>query len=43
MNKDEYKKLVDSLTPKENKIKNVLLAFLSGGFIGLFGEIVIYV
>lgn len=43
MNKDEYKKLVESLTPKENKIKNVLLAFLSGGFIGLFGEIVIYV
>lgn len=42
MNKDEYKKLVDSLTPKENKVKNTLLAFLTGGCIGLFGEIVIH-
>jgi len=43
MNKDEYKKLVDSLTPKENKVKNALLAFFTGGAIGLFGEIVIYI
>ena len=43
MNKDEYKKLVDSLTPKENKVKNTLLAFFTGGLIGVFGEIVLYV
>lgn len=43
MNKDEYKKLVDSLTPKENKIKNTILAFISGGIIGVFGELIIYI
>ena len=43
MNKDEYKKLVDQLTPKENKVKNTVLAFLAGGTIGVFGEIVVYI
>lgn len=43
MNKDEYKKLVDKLTPKENKVKNTLLAFLSGGTVGLMGQIIIYI
>lgn len=42
MNKDEYKKLVDSLTPKENKTKNAMVAFLTGGAIGVFGEIIIH-
>lgn len=42
MNKDEYKKLVDTLTPKENKVKNSLLAFVSGGLIGVFGELVVF-
>ena len=41
MNKDEYKKLVDSLTPKENKARNTLVAFITGGAIGLFGELVL--
>lgn len=43
MNKDEYKKLVNSLTPKENKVKNTLLAFFSGGLIGVLGELEIYI
>lgn len=43
MNKDEYKKLVNSLTPKENKVKNTVLAFLTGGIIGLLGEIFVYI
>jgi len=43
MNKDEYKKLVSSLTPKENKAKNTILAFVSGGLIGVFGELFIFV
>ena len=30
MNKDEYKKLVDKITPKENKFKNFITAFLVG-------------
>lgn len=43
MNKDEYKKLVDKLTPKENKVKNTVLAFLTGGSIGLIGEVIVHV
>lgn len=42
MNKDEYKKLVDKLTPKENKVKNTLLAFLTGGTIGVIAELIVY-
>lgn len=40
MNKDEYKKLVDRLTPKENKSKNAIIAFLVGGLVGLLAEVV---
>lgn len=40
MNKDEYKKLVDGLTPKENKSKNAVIAFLVGGFVGLLAELI---
>jgi len=43
MNKDEYKKLVNSLTPKENKVKNTLIAFFTGGLFGVFGEVVIHI
>ena len=39
MNKDEYKKLVDKLTPKENKFKNAITSFIVGGLIGLLGEV----
>lgn len=41
MDKNEYKKLVDSLTPKENKSKNIIIAFIVGGLVGLFTEILI--
>lgn len=43
MNKDEYKKLVDQLTPKENKSKNSIVAFLVGGFVGLLAEVIVVV
>ena len=43
MNKKEYLKLVKRLSPKEEKIKNSLIAFLVGGLVGLIGEIIIYV
>ena len=43
MNQDEYKKLVDELTPKENKLKNAFVAFLVGGLIGFTGEVVIHI
>ncbi len=38
MNKNEYLNLVKKLTPKEDKQKNYLLAFLIGGSIGALGE-----
>lgn len=43
MNKDEYKKLVDSLTPKPDKLKNSLIAFVVGGFMGLLTEALVIV
>lgn len=43
MNQDEYKKLVDELTPTENKLRNALVAFLVGGLIGFVGEVVVHI
>ncbi len=43
MNKEDYKKLVKKHTPKEPKLRNVGVAFLVGGLIGLFDEILIFV
>ncbi len=40
MNKDEYKKLVDRLTSKENKSKNAIVAFLVGGVVGVIAELI---
>lgn len=37
-NKKEYLKLVNKLTPKPNKKKDYLYAFLMGGMIGSLGE-----
>lgn len=39
MKKEEYLKMVDNITPKPQKTKNVLYAFLSGGIIGATSEI----
>lgn len=39
MNKDEYGKIVKRLTPKENKSKNAIVAFLVGGSVGLLAEL----
>ena len=41
MNKEEYKKLVKKHTPKENKLKNILVSFVIGGLIGFVGELFI--
>ncbi len=43
MNRDEYLALVKRMTPKENRFKNLLIAFLIGGLIGFAGEIIIYI
>ena len=40
MNNEQYKKLVDSTTPKPNRLKNSAIAFLIGGGIGLSGQLV---
>ena len=40
MEKEEYLKIVKELTPKDNKAKNCLYAFLIGGLIGFIGEII---
>lgn len=43
MDKREYKKMVDKISPKENKFKNAIVSFLVGGSIGLIGEIIVVV
>lgn len=35
-----YEELVESMTPKENKWKNMITAFLSGGVIGALSEVI---
>ncbi len=41
MNKEEYKKIVDKNTPKENYIKNALIAFFVGGSLGALSELLL--
>lgn len=40
MNNKEYDELVNNIIKKESTIKNVLIAFVSGGLIGIMGEII---
>lgn len=40
MNKDDYQKLVKKYTPSEDKIKNALIAFISGGIVGIISIII---
>ncbi len=42
MTKDDYKKLVKKHTPKEPKLRNIVVAFFVGGFIGFIAEFLIY-
>lgn len=37
MNSRKYKQLVDTYTPKENRLSNMIVSFISGGTIGLIG------
>lgn len=41
MDDKKYKKIVDKYTPKENKIKNYMISFISGGTMGFLGELLI--
>lgn len=42
MKQEEYKKLVSKHIPKEPKLKNALVSFITGGLIGLTAEFLIY-
>lgn len=41
MEKKEYKKIVDKYTPKENRLHNGIIAFLSGGLMGVIGQFLV--
>ena len=43
MKNTKYDKIADKHKAKENKINNSFIAFFSGGFIGLLGELIIEV
>lgn len=37
----EYKKLVEKYTKKEDRLKNTLIAFFSGGIVGLISDVIV--
>lgn len=39
MNNRKYQKIVEEVTPKENRLTNMIVSFLVGGTIGLIGTI----
>lgn len=41
MEKEKYKELSKKFAPKENKLKNMIVAFFIGGLIGLIGQLLI--
>ena len=43
MNKERYKEITSKIVPQEDTVKNGIGAFLVGGFIGLLGEIIVFV
>lgn len=43
MDKERYKEITSKIVPQEDKVKNGIVAFLIGGFIGLLGEIIVFI
>lgn len=41
MGKYQYKNIVDKHTPKENRLFNGMLAFISGGLMGMLGQLIV--
>lgn len=37
MNRVKYKKMVEEMTPKENRLLNMFIAFIVGGILGIVG------
>ena len=38
MEKQKYKELTEKYAPNENKVKNMIMAFLIGGLVGVLGQ-----
>ena len=43
MNKEEYKEFIKTYTPKPKVLKNAIIAFLVGGFLGTVSELLLEV
>lgn len=41
MEKKKYKKIVDKYTPDEPRLRNAIIAFLIGGFMGVLGNFLV--
>lgn len=41
MDKNRYKEIVDKNTPKENRLRNGIVAFVVGGCLGAFSELLL--
>ena len=41
MEKKEYNKIVDKYTPSEPRLRNAIIAFLIGGFMGVLGNFLV--
>ena len=41
MEKKEYKKIVDKYTPEEPRLRNAIIAFIIGGFMGVLGNFLV--
>ena len=41
MNKQKYQKLTEKHSPKENKVKNMITAFIVGGLVGVLGQFLV--
>jgi len=40
MNNRRYQKIVEEMTPKENRLSNMIIAFIVGGLIGVIGLLI---
>ena len=43
MEKNEYLEFIEKYSPKENKLKNELIAFIGGGLVGAFSELLLQI
>ena len=41
MEKKQYKKIVDKYTPNEPRLRNAIVAFIVGGFMGILGNFLV--